>query len=126
MKKLPKILVLLFLSLFLFLFLPQSALAQWGCEDPDTGVVTIKCFEVVFKKILNYAVELAVAVLFIMLIIGGFRYITSGGDPKATASAGQTITYAILGLVLLIGIWLILNFIQYFTGINITIFRIGG
>jgi TRAP-type C4-dicarboxylate transport system permease small subunit len=88
-------------------------------------VPTLQCLEVVFEKVLNIAVELAVVVLFIFLVIGGFKFITSGGDPKATESAKNTLTYAILGLVLLIGIWLILNFIEYFTGIEVTVFKIG-
>jgi hypothetical protein len=122
------------LSLFLLLFLfPQPVLAQsWGdCLEPIDvageiyNVPTIKCFEVIFRNILNIAVELAVVVLFIFLVIGGFKFITSGGDPKATESAKNTLTYAILGLVLLIGIWLILNFIEYFTGIEVTVFKIG-
>lgn len=86
---------------------------------------TLECIEVVFEKILEVAVSLAVIVLFILLIIGGFKLLTSGGDPKATESAKNTLTYAILGLVLLIGIWLILNFIEYFTGIQVTVFKIG-
>lgn len=122
MKRLPKVFVLLFL--FLFLFLSQPALAQWGEPYEVNNVATIKGFEYIFRRILNIAMELAVVALFLMLIIGGFRYITSGGDPKATASAGQTITSAILGIILLIGIWLILNFIEYFTGIKVTIFNI--
>ena len=53
----------------------------------------------------------------IFLIVGGFRYITAQGDPKASASARSTITWAILGLVFLILAWLILQFISGFTGI---------
>jgi hypothetical protein len=113
---------------FLFLFLlPQPVFAQdgpWsGCLSNE-GIPTIKCLEVVFQLILNVAVELAVIVLFLFIVIGGFKFITSGGDPKATESAKNTLTYAILGIVLLIGIWLILNFIQYFTGIQVTVFKI--
>jgi type IV secretory pathway VirB2 component (pilin) len=53
----------------------------------------------------------------IFLIVGGFRYITAQGDPKASASARSTITWAILGLVFLILAWLILKFVSGFTGI---------
>lgn len=35
----------------------------------------------------------------IMVILGGFKYITSGGDSNAIASAKNTILYAIVGLV---------------------------
>jgi hypothetical protein len=39
-----------------------------------------------------------VAVL--MIIVGGFRYITSGGDSSNVAGAKNTILYAIVGLVI--------------------------
>jgi len=140
MKSLSKKLTFL-LVLFLFLFPKPIFAKEWSecivtqldeagnkvldpAGNPIT-VPTIQCLEVVFEKVLNIAVELAVVVLFLFLIIGGFKFITSGGDPKATESAKNTLTYAILGLVLLIGIWLILNFIQYFTGIEVTVFKIG-
>lgn len=38
----------------------------------------------------------------IMVIIGGFRYITSGGDAGKTVAARNTIIYALVGLVIAI------------------------
>jgi len=36
----------------------------------------------------------------IMIIIGGFRYITSGGNDTSITSAKNTILYAVIGLVI--------------------------
>lgn len=36
----------------------------------------------------------------IMIIIGGIRYVTSGGDPTSTKGAKDTIIYALVGLVI--------------------------
>lgn len=36
----------------------------------------------------------------IMIIIGGFRYVLSGGDSNATKSAKDMILYAVIGLVI--------------------------
>jgi hypothetical protein len=36
----------------------------------------------------------------IMVIVGGFRYVTSGGDANAISAAKNTILYAIIGLVI--------------------------
>lgn len=87
-------------------------------------VTTIQGFECIVKIILRIAVQLAGLAVFIMLLVGGFKYLTSGGDPKATESAKNTITYAIFGLALLLGGWLILRFIYEFTGIDVTQFVI--
>lgn len=80
--------------------------------------------EVIFSRILNVAVGFAVVAAFIMLVIGGFKLLTSGGDQKGTESAKKTITIAIVGLAALVGIWLILKFIYIFTGVDVTKFEI--
>ena len=35
----------------------------------------------------------------VMIIIAGFKYVTSGGDTNGVASAKNTIIYAIIGIV---------------------------
>lgn len=88
------------------------------------GVVTLKGLEVIFSAILFLATTSAGLVCFLMLIVGGFKYLTSGGDPKQAASARSTLTWAVAGLALIIGAWFILQFIEYFTGVKVTIFEI--
>lgn len=89
-------------------------------QDP----ATIKDFEEIVQNILNIAIRLAGVLLFIMLIIGGFKYLTAGGDPKKAEAARNTLTYAIAGLVLVILAWFILLFIEKFTGVKVTQFNI--
>lgn len=79
----------------------------------------------VFENIVKVLVALGGFGLLIMLLLGGFKYITSGGDPKATEGAKNTLTYAIGGFILLIGSFLVLKLIEQFTGVsNITEFTI--
>jgi len=80
----------------------------------------------VFENVVSIALAFAGIVLFIMLIVGGFRYITAGGDPKGIEGAKKTLTYAIAGMVLVALSFLILNFIASFTGAKITNFNIIG
>lgn len=89
-----------------------------------SDVPTIKCFEVVFSRILSIIVSLAVLALFIMLVVGGFKYLTSGGDQKKTAGAQATMTHAIMGIALMAIAFLIFKMIQAFTGVDITTFTI--
>jgi len=91
-----------------------------GCWDGclEKGVATLQCLECVVQSILNITVRLAGIAVFIFLIIGGFQWLTAGGDPKKSESARNTITYAILGLALLILAWFILKFIAEFTGLG--------
>lgn len=63
---------------------------------------------------------------FVMLLTGGVKMLTSGGEAKQIEAAKGTITYAILGLVLAIGSYLILVYVGKFLGVNdILIFRLG-
>jgi len=78
---------------------------------------TLSCLECLGQAIFQNIIRLAGIIALIMLVIGGFRYITAGGDPKAAESARNTLTYAILGLVLVILAWFILRFISNFTGL---------
>ena len=93
-------------------------------DEVVAGIVTIKGAERVFANVVTVILGFAGIALFIMLIVGGLKYITSGGNPKNTEAAGKTITYAITGIALIALSYLILSFIKYITGADVTTFRI--
>lgn len=47
----------------------------------------------------------------LFIVYGGFLYMTSGGNQQKLELAKKTLTYAILGLVLVVLAWFILNII---------------
>lgn len=53
----------------------------------------------IFETVTNILLFLVGAISVIMLIIGGIRYVVSGGDQSAVTSAKNTILYAIVGIV---------------------------
>ena len=46
-----------------------------------------------------------------MIIIGGFRYVTSQGDQTQMQSAKNTILYAVIGLIVAIAAYAIVSFV---------------
>lgn len=81
--------------------------------------------EPLFERVVSIILGFASIVFFVMLVIGGFKYITAGDDPKAAESAKKTITYAVGGVVLLALAYLIIRFIALFTGFEgLTEFKI--
>lgn len=62
---------------------------------------------------------IAALVFFFMLVWGGIRYITSGGDKGQTEAARGQITAALIGLVIVFAAWAIINLVNIFFGINI-------
>lgn len=65
----------------------------------------------VFKTITNVLLFLIGAISVIMLIIGGIRYVVSGGDSAAVTSAKNTILYAVVGIVVAILAYALVNFV---------------
>lgn len=109
-------------------FSPHPALAQgsvWSGACVSNGVATIKGFECLFQNILQIVVGAAGLAFFAMFIVGGFKYLTSGGDSKKAAAASSTLTMAVIGVIGVIVSWLVLLFIKNFTGIDVTQFKVG-
>lgn len=72
---------------------PEAAACQADTPNPfygDDGVITTA------TQIVGTIVGVASV---IMIIVGGFKYISSAGDPNSTKSAKDTILYALIGLV---------------------------
>lgn len=74
----------------------------FGDESGETGV---------FVTITNILLFIIGAVAVIMLVIGGVRYTVSGGDSNAVSAAKNTILYAIIGIVVAILAYAIVNFV---------------
>lgn len=87
-------------------------------------MATIRCLEPLFANVVTSIMALAGIGLFIMLIMSGYSYLFSGGDPKKLEQAKNTLTFAIMGLVVMVTSFLILRTIQAFTGVNLTTFSI--
>lgn len=64
-------------------------------------------------------VVIAALIFFFMLVIGGIKWISSGGDKGATEGARSQITAALVGLVIVFAAWAIVTLINAFFGINI-------
>ena len=64
-----------------------------------------------FKQITNTILYIVGIIAVIMLIIGGIRYVISGGDAKKVTDAKNTVLYAIIGLVIAVFAYAIVNFV---------------
>ena len=65
----------------------------------------------VFKQITNTILYIVGIIAVIMLIIGGIKYVVSGGDSKKVTDAKNTVLYAIIGLVVCFLAFAIVNFV---------------
>lgn len=110
--------ILIFLAVFtlglgvLGVFHPEFALAETAkdavCQGVGTVGNTAGCAEVkdapTVNSVLNTVVNLLSLfvgiIAVIMIIVSGFRYVTSGGDPGKVSGAKSALIYALVGLAI--------------------------
>jgi hypothetical protein len=122
-----KSLISLFSILILLVF-PSLVLAdpRSGSTDIDVNNVSISQLGDIIKRVIDALFGIAGAVIILIIIVGGVRYILSAGDPKAVQSAKGTITFAVIGLVIILLAVVIVNVIGNLLGAsNLTVVRIG-
>lgn len=64
-----------------------------------------------FSTITNVLLFIIGAIAVIMIVIGGMRYVLSGGDSTQITAAKNTILYAIIGIVVAILAYAAVNFV---------------
>lgn len=65
----------------------------------------------IFTQVINFLLFFVGVVSVIMIIYGGIQYTTSAGDSGKVTSAKNTILYAIVGLIVSILAYAIVNFV---------------
>lgn len=58
-------------------------------------------------------------IIFIMIVLGGFSVLTGAGDSHKLEEGKKTITFAIIGLLVVFGSYWIIQIIQVVTGLEI-------
>lgn len=84
-----------------------GALAAKGNSQPLNLFGSLGVFTIISNTMLFIVGALSV----LMLIIGGLRYVISGGNTAAVASAKNTVLYAIVGLVVALLAYAAINFV---------------
>lgn len=70
------------------------------------------------QLIINTVLLLIGLVAVVMIIFGGFRYTTSSGDSKKVTDAKNTILYGVIGLVIALLAFAIVNFVMGAIGLE--------
>ncbi len=117
MKKILKyVLPVILILVGVFMMMPESVSAltlQEGAEAARCDGCPANLFgdTGVFKKVTNTILYIVGIIAVVMLIIGGIKYVVSGGDSKKVTDAKNTVLYAIIGLVIAFLAFAIVNFV---------------
>lgn len=81
-------------------------------------VATIQGLSCLIANVLSVAITAIGLAGFVMILVGAFKYLVSGGNSKGAESAKNTLTYAVIGIVLALSSYIILRLISEFTGVE--------
>ena len=90
-----------------------SASAQFtkGVEAARTPEMSTKPIGTTIGEVVNIFLYFVGAVAVIVVIWGGFQYITSSGDSQKATTAKNTIMYAVIGIVVVVMSYAIVNWV---------------
>lgn len=88
----------------------EGPLTISGVDAKDITLATI------VNRIVTFVIPLAALLLFFVLVLGGYGYLMSQGNPEKVKSAQAKITAGIIGFVLLILSYLVVRLIAYIFG----------
>jgi hypothetical protein len=98
--------------------LAQETVSLTPSEGPFTGAGTLTISGIIQWAIVAI-LTVAAIIFFFMLILGGIRWIMSGGDKANTEAARNQITAALIGLIIIFAAWAILALLNTIFGINL-------
>jgi hypothetical protein len=82
-----------------------------GINNVNPGGGTTTDLNTMIKSVLNWIFGIIGIVAVVMIIIGGFNMMISAGDPGKVKKGKDTILYGIIGLVISILAFAIVNFV---------------
>lgn len=94
---------------------------------PDVGIINnpvsnpnVQTVGGFISAIIPYAYVIAGILVFIYLLIGGFRFITSGGDKQAITEAREQIYAALIGFAIIFASYFLLQLAEVIFGFKVT------
>lgn len=100
----------------LSLNVPRTLAADIDISPPPN--LKILDFGKLVSALIGAALFIAVIAAFLYLLLGGFNWITSGGDKAGVEAAQKKIQAAIIGLIVVFAAWAIMLLISKFLGIE--------
>lgn len=98
--------------------IPQWNMIIEDIECVKNGTATIGCIPAIFSNIVSALLMFVGIFALGLFIMGGFKYMNSGGDAKKLEGARNNLIYGIIGLIVVFFSFFIINLISYITGVE--------
>jgi len=122
MSKIKRIFLLLLLAIFLLLpllsfaaeveFKPQVGIPGTEIKKGEAITEPAEAMTKYFKAVYQWSIPAIGTIAVVMIIVAGFQWMLAAGNASKISQAKERITNALIGLVLVIGAYTILNFIN--------------
>jgi hypothetical protein len=110
----------IYLLIFALLVLPVDALALVSgggfvdCQGPDCSACNLVSMA---NRVIDWLVGVLIVLFAVMIVIRGFGLVTSRGNPGALSEAKETLINAIIGLLIILAAWIIVDTLM--RGLNV-------
>jgi hypothetical protein len=105
--------LLLLIGFFIF---PQLAHAAPGPDCSSQTYGNIACIKTYLGNVINGLLAFSGIAAVILICFSGIRLVLSGGDPAKIEKAKKSLTFAIVGFVIILLSYVIVNGISFITG----------
>ncbi len=97
----------------------HKVFAQGSLDIKQPPTIKITDIGKLISALVGTVLIIAALLAFLYLILGGIKWITSGGDKAGMEEARNKITHAIVGLIIVGAAWAIMTLVQNFLGVQI-------
>ena len=111
---------LVFILIFVFLIIVWP-LVKVQAQPPSGSIenpLEAESFTQLFAGIANWVAGFVATLAVLMVIIGGLQYMISGGNEEKTKAARRTIQWALIGLIIVLMSWSLLQTLLTILGVE--------
>jgi|SRR3989344_7319090 len=108
-----RFILVFFLTLVIF---PKKVLALTKEECFQPGIGNLGCLPYYLSNIINGVFALSGIIAVILITLSGIRLLVSGGDPIKVEKAKKSLTYAVIGFIIVLLSFFILKVVSLITG----------
>ncbi|MBI5045252.1 MAG: hypothetical protein HZC02_04960 [Candidatus Levybacteria bacterium] len=90
----------------------------WDSCLSASGVPTFDCLPILFQNVISAALVFVGIVALFFIMYGGVKYILARGDAKQAQAARGILTYAIIGVIIVVSAFFIVNLLSRITGLS--------
>ena len=87
----------------------EGGLAELSTEGYDTALTSSSDLKEFVLRVVNFALGFLGLIAVLMIIFAGVTYVTSAGQDEKTGNAKKMITYAAVGLIIVLGSFALVN-----------------